>query len=83
MGVGMTVALPELTGLPVLQTERLVLRAPRAADWPAFRAYRMDPQRFAGGPKTEVQAAEPFASFFGHRVMRGVGRQGAEQGASA
>ena len=29
---------PALTGTPVLETERLVLRPPGAADWPTFRA---------------------------------------------
>ena len=72
----MTLALrPALTGLPVLETERLVLRAPMADDWPAFRDYRCsDRTAFTGGPKKEHVAAEQFASFFGHWVMRGFGR---------
>ena len=72
----MTIALrPQLTGLPVLETERLVLRAPVAADWPAFRDYRASERTvFTGGPKKEREAAEQFTSFFGHWVLRGFGR---------
>ncbi len=74
---------PTLTGLPVLETERLVLRAPQASDWPTFRDYRAsDRTVFTGGKKTEVQAAEQFASFFGHWVMRGFGRLIAEERAT-
>ena len=66
---------PALTGLPVLETERLVLRGPQLADWPAFRDYRASPgTAFTGGVKKEHEAAEQFASFFGHWVMRGHGR---------
>ena len=80
----MTQALrPALTGLPVLETERLVLRAPQASDWPAFRAYRASPRTaFTGGAKKEHEAAEQFASFFGHWVLRGFGRLIAEDRAS-
>ncbi|MGQ0611648.1 MAG: GNAT family N-acetyltransferase [Paracoccaceae bacterium] len=64
-----------LTGLPELHTRRLILRAPAAADWPAFRDYRASARTvFAGGAKDEAEAAQQFASFFGHWVMRGFGR---------
>jgi RimJ/RimL family protein N-acetyltransferase len=70
---------PQLIGLPVLETERLVLRAPQASDWPAFRDYRQSARTaFAGGTKTEAEAAQQFASFFGHWVLRGFGRLIAE-----
>ncbi len=80
----MTLALrPQLTGLPVLETERLTLRAPRPADWPAFRDYRASPRTaFTGGVKKEHEAAEQFASFFGHWVLRGFGRLIAEDRAT-
>jgi [ribosomal protein S5]-alanine N-acetyltransferase len=66
---------PQLTGLPVLETDRLTLRAPQASDWPAFRDYRASSRSaFTGGPKKPHVAAEQFASFFGHWVMRGFGR---------
>ncbi len=68
-------ARPQLVGLPVLETERLILRAPQATDWPAFRDYRLSARTaYTGGPKKPHQAAEQFASFFGHWVMRGFGR---------
>ncbi len=74
---------PALTGLPVLETERLVLRAPQASDWPAFRAYRASPRTlFTGGTKKEHEAAEQFASFFGHWILRGFGRLIAEDRAT-
>ncbi len=66
---------PQLVGLPVLETERLVLRAPQASDWPKFRDYRASARTvYAGGPKKEDVAAQQFASFFGHWVVRGFGR---------
>ncbi len=74
---------PHLVGLPVLETERLILRAPHAADWPTFRDYRLSSRTaFTGGPKKPHQAAEQFASFFGHWVLRGFGRLIAEDRAS-
>jgi RimJ/RimL family protein N-acetyltransferase len=80
----MTSALrPALIGLPVLETERLVLRAPQSSDWPAFRDYRASPRSvFAGGTKNEHDAAVQFASFFGHWVLRGFGRLIAEDRAT-
>ena len=66
---------PHLTGLPVLETARLILRAPQATDWPAFRDYRASARTaYTGGAKKPHEAAEQFASFFGHWVMRGFGR---------
>ena len=74
---------PQLIGLPVLETERLILRAPIVSDWLAFRDYRASPRTaFTGGPKPEHQAAEQFASFFGHWVLRGFGRLIAEDRAT-
>ncbi len=66
---------PELIGLPAIETERLVLRGPQASDWPAFRDFTMSNRAiFVGGPKNEAEAAQKFAGFFGHWVMRGFGR---------
>ncbi len=74
---------PQLVGLPVLETSRLILRGPQAADWPAFRDYRSSPRTaFAGGPKKPHEVAEQFASFFGHWVLRGFGRFIAEDRAT-
>ncbi len=70
---------PALSGLPVLETDRLILRAPQASDWAAFRDYRASARTaYTGGTKNEREAAEQFASFFGHWVMRGFGRLIAE-----
>lgn len=68
-------AWPELTGIPVLETERLVLRAPRPDDWPVFCAFAAsDRTRYVGGAKTEPEAFQKFAAFMGHWMLRGFGR---------
>lgn len=77
-------ARPHLVGLPVLETARLILRGPQATDWPMFRDYRLSARTaFTGGAKKPHEAAEQFASFFGHWVMRGFGRLIAEDRATA
>ncbi|WP_298839844.1 GNAT family N-acetyltransferase [uncultured Roseobacter sp.] len=59
---------------PVLETERLVLRAPAPADADAFMAfYQTDRARFVGGPMTPRQAWNFFGTEIGHWVMRGFG----------
>ena len=64
-----------LAGTPVLETERLILRAPVAYDWSAFCAYATGPRTlFVGGARSEVQAAEKFAGMIGQWVLRGFGR---------
>lgn len=67
---------PALTGTPVLETERLILRTFIAADLPAFRAYATssDRTRYTGGPKPEYAVQEKFASMVGHWCLRGFGR---------
>ena len=35
---------PVLANTPVIETERLALRAPAAADWPAWRAFLASPR---------------------------------------
>jgi RimJ/RimL family protein N-acetyltransferase len=58
---------------PVLDTPRLVLRQPDAADWPAYRAYRRSPRStVAGEPDGVVWTL--FAALFGHWALRGFGR---------
>jgi RimJ/RimL family protein N-acetyltransferase len=51
--------------IPVLRTERLVLREPALADAPAVLVFRGDPrvQRFNDEPLRDVAAAEEFISF--------------------
>lgn len=64
-----------LNGAPVLDTPRLVLRAPLADDLSAFIAYATSARtRFVGGPKTAAQAVEKFAGMIGQWVLRGYGR---------
>lgn len=59
---------------PVLTTERLHLRAPQAADWPAWRAMMAsDRARYMGGPIGEEQAWRAFGHVIGHWVLRGFG----------
>jgi RimJ/RimL family protein N-acetyltransferase len=58
---------------PVLATERLTLRAPDAADWPAYRAYRLSP-RSTVADEAEGVIWTLFAAFFGHWALRGFGR---------
>lgn len=67
--------MPALAHTPVLDTQRLVLRAPQAEDLSAFVAYATSARtRFVGGPKTAVQAVEKFAGMIGQWVLRGYGR---------
>lgn len=64
-----------LAQTPVLQTRRLILRAPQGSDWPAFRAYATSARtRYVGGARSEAQAAEKFAGMIGQWVLRGFGR---------
>ncbi len=67
----MTVA---LSPTPVLETERLILRAPRAEDWPAWAAFAADERsRFVGGPLEAEAAWRAFGHVIGMWVMRGFG----------
>lgn len=72
----MTEVLPvNLTGLPVLETGRLRLRAPCAADFAAFAAFAGSARtRYVGGPKSAAQAFEKLCSMIGHWPARGFGR---------
>ncbi|MFN4102308.1 MAG: GNAT family N-acetyltransferase [Pararhodobacter sp.] len=64
-----------LAATPVLETPRLILRAPQASDFPAFAAYAASERtRFVGGAKPHSAAFEKFASMIGHWPLRGFGR---------
>ena len=67
----MTFAMPLL--VPVLQTARLTLRQPLAADWPAYAAYRQT-ARSTNHAMPVGEAWTHFAAFFGHWALRGFGR---------
>jgi RimJ/RimL family protein N-acetyltransferase len=56
----------------MIDTARLVLRAPVAADWPAYRAYRLSSRSTSAMP--EGAAWTHFAAFFGHWALHGFGR---------
>lgn len=68
----MTIA---LAPTPVLETERLMLRAPAACDWPAFDAFLSSPRadfiRSAGYDPQQTWRA--FGHVIGHWVLRGFG----------
>ena len=60
--------------IPVLETERLVLRGPEPDDYPNFKAtftsYRA---RFMGGPLNDYEAWMLYAAEIGHWEIRGYG----------
>ncbi|MBC58112.1 MAG: GNAT family N-acetyltransferase [Confluentimicrobium sp.] len=60
--------------IPVLETGRLILRGPEAADYPDFKAtfssYR---SRFMGGPLNKYEAWMLYAAEIGHWHIRGFG----------
>ena len=61
--------------IPTLETERLVLRAPRAGDFEAYAEFRTGPRAaYSGGPYTRAQAFEQFCALAGHWLVRGYGR---------
>lgn len=84
----MTVA---LSPTPVLETERLVLRAPKAADWAAWRDFYMSERSHWFRPvkePTPEAAWRSFAAITGHWVLRGWGmfvmtERGSDQGFGA
>ncbi|WBU52108.1 GNAT family N-acetyltransferase [Paracoccus sp. SCSIO 75233] len=60
--------------IPVLETDRLILREPRKSDWDAVRAFGMsDRTRYVGGPFSEWQVWSTLVSPIGHWVIRGYG----------
>ncbi|OCX66972.1 GNAT family N-acetyltransferase [Thioclava sp. SK-1] len=65
-----------LSPTPVLETERLVLRAPAQKDWPLWRAFHQsDRSDFVrpGATFDEGQSWRSWAAVVGHWVMRGWG----------
>jgi RimJ/RimL family protein N-acetyltransferase len=57
----------------ILETHRLILRRPEAADWPAYLAYRLSDRSTVTGDD-EAVAWTMFAAIFGHWTLRGFGR---------
>lgn len=64
-----------LIGTPVLETERLTLRAPIAADFEGWAAFYADPQtmRFLDGPQPREAAWRALATMAGLWALRGFG----------
>lgn len=63
-----------LADTPVLETERLTLRAPTMADYPVWEAFAAtDRARFIGGPYTKRDAWRAFGHFAGMWALKGVG----------
>ncbi len=66
--------IPALINTPVLETARLLLRAPQAGDFADFAGfYGSDRSRYMGGPLTEPMAWRAHATAVGHWVLRGFG----------
>lgn len=66
---------PHLADTPVIETERLILRAPGPQDWSAWRAMMAsDRARFIRrGTASDADAWRAFGHFIGHWVLRGFG----------
>lgn len=63
-----------LTATPVLETERLILRAPQARDWEGCAAFLTSERAaFVGGPVTRDKAWRAYGHLIGHWVLRGFG----------
>ena len=61
--------------IPTLATERLVLRAPEAADFEPYAAFMAGTRAgFLGGPLNRRDAWRSFAGVLGHWALRGFGR---------
>lgn len=67
---------PHLAGTPMLETERLILRAPLPQDYPAWEPFFLSPRGtfIGGGPGHDAgRAWRAFASIIGHWAIRGCG----------
>lgn len=62
--------------IPVLETERLLLREPSRQDFPTYEAFfaDADASAFYGGPLETHQAWRVLASDLGHWQLQGYGR---------
>ncbi|WP_118133337.1 GNAT family N-acetyltransferase [Oceanicella sp. SM1341] len=64
-----------LPSIPVLETERLRLRAPRLSDFEAFAAFGVSERaQGVGGPISEFESFSKLGSIIGHWALRGFGR---------
>lgn len=62
--------------IPVIETERLILRGARWEDFDAYAAFRADPvqTKFLGGPFEPSRAFGQLGELIGHWHLRGYGR---------
>jgi RimJ/RimL family protein N-acetyltransferase len=68
---------------PRLETERLILRLPRLADFDAYAAFFASPRAaFEDGPKSRAEAWKEFASSLGQWRLRGYGAFSIEERAT-
>ena len=67
--------------IPVVETERLVLRGWAQGDFDAYAAANADPevQRFLGGPQDREQSWRSLATHIGHWQLRGYGQWALER----
>lgn len=69
--------------IPVLETERLILRAPRLSDLDALADFLASPRaQYVGGPSSRYQSWRSLLTVTGHWVMRGYGYWTVEDRAS-
>jgi RimJ/RimL family protein N-acetyltransferase len=69
--------------IPVLETERLTLRAPTPADFDAYAAFRATERaRFVGGVLERADAWRTYAFGLGHWHLRGYGMWAVEERAT-
>ncbi|MEM7710921.1 MAG: GNAT family N-acetyltransferase [Pseudomonadota bacterium] len=64
-----------LADTPVLRTERLILRAPAADDWPHWQRFHASPRAagIGGAGQDPAAAWRLFAAVIGHWILRGCG----------
>ena len=63
-----------MPGIPVLETERLILRGPEPGDWESYCAFwTSDRTDHVGGRRTRRDAWRGFASTWGHWAIHGFG----------
>jgi RimJ/RimL family protein N-acetyltransferase len=62
--------------IPTIETERLLLRGPKAEDFPVYRDFFVDADasEFYGGPMEADRAWRVLAADLGHWALRGYGR---------
>lgn len=64
-----------LTAIPTLETDRLILRAPKAADVSPMAAfYKSEASVYVGGPQPEYETWRYLAQVIGHWQLKAFGR---------